>query len=121
MPSTLQPKSLVAKPVTSPLAPMKPPPKPFRPSAHTTKRTTIRRTTNPITVRPTQTARNVAKNDENRHHSWLMAAFVVCGASKYFGAEDEVRTRDPQLGKLMLCQLSYFRNSERFLFYCSAD
>ena len=25
------------------------------------------------------------------------------------GAEDEVRTRDPQLGKLMLYQLSYFR------------
>ena len=24
-------------------------------------------------------------------------------------AEDEARTRDPQLGKLMLCQLSYFR------------
>ena len=26
------------------------------------------------------------------------------------GAEDEVRTRDPQLGRLMLYQLSYFRN-----------
>ena len=26
-----------------------------------------------------------------------------------FGAEDEVRTRDPQLGRLMLYQLSYFR------------
>jgi hypothetical protein len=25
------------------------------------------------------------------------------------GAEDEIRTRDPQLGKLMLYQLSYFR------------
>ena len=25
-------------------------------------------------------------------------------------AEDEVRTRDPQLGRLMLYQLSYFRN-----------
>ncbi len=24
-------------------------------------------------------------------------------------AEDEIRTRDPQLGKLMLYQLSYFR------------
>ena len=29
------------------------------------------------------------------------------------GAEDEVRTRDPQLGRLMLYQLSYFRK-----FYC---
>ncbi len=27
-----------------------------------------------------------------------------------FRAEDEVRTRDPQLGRLMLYQLSYFRN-----------
>ena len=28
-----------------------------------------------------------------------------------FGAENGVRTRDPQLGKLMLYQLSYFRVS----------
>ena len=28
-----------------------------------------------------------------------------------FGAEDEVRTRDPQLGRLMLYQLSYFRKA----------
>ncbi len=27
-----------------------------------------------------------------------------------FRAEDEVRTRDPQLGRLMLYQLSYFRD-----------
>src|SRR5690554_4646028 len=27
----------------------------------------------------------------------------------HVGAEDEVRTRDPQLGRLMLYQLSYFR------------
>ena len=26
------------------------------------------------------------------------------------GAEDEVRTRDPQLGRLMLYRLSYFRS-----------
>jgi hypothetical protein len=29
---------------------------------------------------------------------------------KHFGAEDEVRTRDLQLGKLSLYQLSYFRD-----------
>ncbi len=28
-----------------------------------------------------------------------------------FGAEDEAQTRDPQLGRLMLYQLSYFRIS----------
>ena len=28
-------------------------------------------------------------------------------------AEDEVRTRDPQLGRLMLYQLSYFRNNKK--------
>ena len=31
------------------------------------------------------------------------------------GAENEVRTRDPQLGRLMLYQLSYFRKNLRFL------
>jgi hypothetical protein len=35
-------------------------------------------------------------------------------AARSLKAEDGVRTRDPQLGKLMLCQLSYFR--VRFLF-----
>ena len=30
------------------------------------------------------------------------------------GAEDEVRTRDPQLGRLMLYRLSYFRSSAPF-------
>ena len=29
------------------------------------------------------------------------------------GAEDEVRTRDPQLGRLMLYQLSYFRKHKK--------
>ena len=29
--------------------------------------------------------------------------------SEAFGAEDEARTRDPNLGKVMLYQLSYFR------------
>ena len=32
----------------------------------------------------------------------------------FAGAEDEVRTRDPQLGRLMLYQLSYFRQKLRF-------
>ena len=30
-------------------------------------------------------------------------------------AEDEVRTRDPQLGRLMLYQLSYFRKARLFV------
>ena len=29
----------------------------------------------------------------------------------FFGAENETRTRDPNLGKVMLYQLSYFRLS----------
>ena len=29
---------------------------------------------------------------------------------RLYRAENEVRTRDPQLGRLMLYQLSYFRN-----------
>ena len=28
---------------------------------------------------------------------------------KLFGAKDEIRTRDPNLGKVVLYQLSYFR------------
>ena len=32
------------------------------------------------------------------------------------GAENEVRTRDPQLGRLMLYQLSYFRDT-----YCGRE
>ena len=38
-------------------------------------------------------------------HPFIYWAFRVFS----IGAEDEVRTRDPQLGKLMLYQLSYFR------------
>ena len=30
-----------------------------------------------------------------------------------FGAENETRTRDPNLGKVVLYQLSYFRNKRR--------
>ena len=31
-------------------------------------------------------------------------------------AENETRTRDPNLGKVVLYQLSYFRNNNSFLF-----
>ncbi len=31
----------------------------------------------------------------------------------FYGAEDEARTRDNQLGRLELYQLSYFRNSKK--------
>ena len=34
--------------------------------------------------------------------------------NRAFRAEDEVRTRDPQLGRLMLYRLSYFRSSAPF-------
>ena len=33
-----------------------------------------------------------------------------------FGAENETRTRDPNLGKVMLYQLSYFRIFKRVVF-----
>ena len=32
-----------------------------------------------------------------------------CWAGGSFGADDEIRTRDPHLGKVMLYQLSYVR------------
>ena len=34
---------------------------------------------------------------------------VSISADFFFGAENETRTRDPNLGKVMLYQLSYFR------------
>ncbi len=34
------------------------------------------------------------------------SAFLL---TSFFGAENETRTRDPNLGKVMLYQLSYFR------------
>ena len=34
---------------------------------------------------------------------------VSIAADLFFGAEDEARTRDPNLGKVVLYQLSYFR------------
>ena len=46
--------------------------------------------------------------------------FVLIGR-----AENGIRTRDPQLGKLMLYQLSYFRNSSAnidfFIFINKSD
>ena len=33
----------------------------------------------------------------------------------FAGAVNEARTRDPQLGKLMLYQLSYYRRSDKLL------
>ena len=38
------------------------------------------------------------------------SALPLSYAGKNLRAEDEVRTRDPQLGRLMLYRLSYFRN-----------
>ncbi len=39
---------------------------------------------------------------------WLL---ILIAPGFKIGAEDETRTRDPQLGRLMLYQLSYFRLS----------
>lgn len=44
--------------------------------------------------------------------------------SKNFGAGDEARTRDPQLGRLMLYQLSYSRSTDFGLvdsWFCSVQ
>ncbi len=39
----------------------------------------------------------------------VIRGFSVQVSEKSVGAENGIRTRDPQLGKLMLYQLSYFR------------
>ena len=41
---------------------------------------------------------------------------VSISADVFFGAEDEARTRDPNLGKVVLYQLSYFRIVPLFSF-----
>jgi hypothetical protein len=41
--------------------------------------------------------------------SSLKALILLIICWHFVGAENEIRTRDPQLGKLMLYQLSYFR------------
>ena len=38
-----------------------------------------------------------------------MSIFKKTSRRERFGAENEIRTRDPNLGKVMLYQLSYFR------------
>ena len=44
-------------------------------------------------------------------HRQFICLFLVS-----VGAEDEAQTRDPQLGRLMLYQLSYFRKQSPFSF-----
>ena len=41
--------------------------------------------------------------------SWAKKKRELCSRFLYSGADNEIRTRDPQLGKLMLYQLSYVR------------
>ena len=47
--------------------------------------------------------------DLNQSKSGLCIRINNHYTNRAFRAEDEVRTRDPQLGRLMLYQLSYFR------------
>ena len=48
--------------------------------------------------------------DLNQSKSGLCIRINNHYTNRAFRAEDEVRTRDPQLGRLMLYRLSYFRN-----------
>ena len=40
---------------------------------------------------------------------------------KAFGAKDEIRTRDPDLGKVVLYQLSYFRINKTDMLFRFGD
>ena len=46
------------------------------------------------------------KDEQSYPRLFILIAFIL---QPYFGAGDEIRTRDPQLGRLMLYQLSYTR------------
>ena len=41
--------------------------------------------------------------------AWLCHQYMIKDTRQKNGAENETRTRDPHLGKVMLYQLSYFR------------
>ena len=43
------------------------------------------------------------------HRQWFMSLIYTTIGGNINRAEDEAQTRDPQLGRLMLYQLSYFR------------
>ena len=56
-----------------------------------------------------------SKRDLNPHsHSWprdFKSLVSTDSTIRAIGAENETRTRDPNLGKVVLYQLSYFRNT----------
>ena len=57
------------------------------------------------------------KDEGGRMKQSLRSSFILPTSSFQSGAGDEIRTRDPQLGRLMLYQLSYtrptkFRNAD---------
>ena len=66
------------------------------------------------------------ERDSNPHgHSWprdfksLVSTNSTIAASS--GAENGTRTRDPNLGKVVLYQLSYFRKSTKQPFFCEEE
>lgn len=50
------------------------------------------------------------EEDKTQKNTLIYKAFALIISVFYSGAIDGIRTRDPQLGKLMLYQLSYYRN-----------
>ena len=47
---------------------------------------------------------------EHPSADWKSAIIAIIRTMQFIWAKDETRTRDPNLGKVMLYQLSYFRN-----------
>ncbi len=56
-----------------------------------------------------QPAADVRRSVDDRRLPPQSPSQPLCGLRRTFRAEDEVQTRDPQLGRLMLYRLSYFR------------
>ena len=50
------------------------------------------------------------EEDKTQKNTLIFKASSLIISVFYSGAIDGIRTRDPQLGKLMLYQLSYYRN-----------
>ncbi len=54
---------------------------------------------------------------ELQQQEWILS--INSDFTLHYGAEDGTQTRDPQLGRLMLYQLSYFRSFNVPIFQCA--
>ncbi len=62
-----------------------------------------------VSTNSTTRAKRAEKQMKGKLHCDICSQKKTSTEGGFFGAEDEIRTRDPNLGKVVLYQLSYFR------------